>query len=116
MPSTTAHGAQGAGFAGDPGFPPHYGIATCLGVLGPEEPLAGEGAVPPSLGLLRPELREALGDQSASALRPGVRAAQACPACSVQVASMKMFQVQFHTGFVPRNATSVKFAKYVGVT
>ncbi|XP_053778598.1 cyclin-G-associated kinase isoform X2 [Desmodus rotundus] len=29
-----------------------------------------------------------------------------------KVASMKMFQVQFHTGFVPRNATSVKFAKY----
>lgn len=28
---------------------------------------------------------------------------------------MKMFQVQFHTGFVPRNATTVKFAKYVGV-
>uniref|UniRef100_A0AAV2MN89 C2 tensin-type domain-containing protein n=1 Tax=Knipowitschia caucasica TaxID=637954 RepID=A0AAV2MN89_KNICA len=25
---------------------------------------------------------------------------------------MKMFQVQFHTGFVPRNATTVKFAKY----
>lgn len=34
----------------------------------------------------------------------------------LQVASMKMFQVQFHTGFVPRNATTVKFAKYVGVT
>lgn len=32
------------------------------------------------------------------------------------MASMKMFQVQFHTGFVPRNATTVKFAKYVGVT
>lgn len=30
-----------------------------------------------------------------------------------QMASMKMFQVQFHTGFVPRNATNVKFAKYV---
>lgn len=29
---------------------------------------------------------------------------------------MKMFQVQFHTGFVPRNATTVKFAKYVSVT
>lgn len=29
---------------------------------------------------------------------------------------MKMFQVQFHTGFVPRNATTVKFAKYVDVT
>ncbi|XP_034861406.1 cyclin-G-associated kinase isoform X1 [Mirounga leonina] len=29
-----------------------------------------------------------------------------------KVASMKMFQVQFHTGFVPRNATTVKFAKY----
>ena len=26
---------------------------------------------------------------------------------------MKMFQIQFHTGFVPRNATTVKFAKYV---
>lgn len=25
---------------------------------------------------------------------------------------MKMFQIQFHTGFVPRNATTVKFAKY----
>lgn len=35
---------------------------------------------------------------------------------SLQVASMKMFQIQFHTGFVPRNATTVKFAKYVGVT
>lgn len=31
----------------------------------------------------------------------------------LQVASMKMFQVQFHTGFVPRNAATVKFAKYV---
>lgn len=30
-----------------------------------------------------------------------------------QMASMKMFQIQFHTGFVPRNATTVKFAKYV---
>ncbi|XP_031295099.2 cyclin-G-associated kinase isoform X2 [Camelus dromedarius] len=29
-----------------------------------------------------------------------------------KVASMKMFQIQFHTGFVPRNATTVKFAKY----
>uniref|UniRef100_A0A8C8WTT6 Cyclin G associated kinase n=1 Tax=Panthera leo TaxID=9689 RepID=A0A8C8WTT6_PANLE len=29
-----------------------------------------------------------------------------------KVASMKMFQVQFHTGFVPRNAATVKFAKY----
>lgn len=29
-----------------------------------------------------------------------------------KMASMKMFQVQFHTGFVPRNATTVKFAKY----
>ncbi|KAJ8263481.1 hypothetical protein COCON_G00159380 [Conger conger] len=29
-----------------------------------------------------------------------------------KMASMKMFQIQFHTGFVPRNATSVKFAKY----
>lgn len=29
------------------------------------------------------------------------------------MASMKMFQIQFHTGFVPRNATTVKFAKYV---
>ncbi|XP_053530582.1 cyclin-G-associated kinase isoform X2 [Ictalurus punctatus] len=29
-----------------------------------------------------------------------------------KVASMKMFQFQFHTGFVPRNATTVKFAKY----
>lgn len=28
---------------------------------------------------------------------------------------MKMFQIQFHTGFVPRNATTVKFAKYVSV-
>lgn len=28
-----------------------------------------------------------------------------------QMASMKMFQIQFHTGFVPRNATTVKFAK-----
>lgn len=34
---------------------------------------------------------------------------------SLQMASMKMFQVQFHTGFVPRNATTVKFAKCVGV-
>lgn len=33
--------------------------------------------------------------------------------CSQQMASMKMFQIQFHTGFVPRNATTVKFAKYV---
>lgn len=34
--------------------------------------------------------------------------------CDVfQMASMKMFQIQFHTGFVPRNATTVKFAKYV---
>ena len=30
------------------------------------------------------------------------------------MASMKMFQIQFHTGFVPRNAATVKFAKYVG--
>lgn len=29
-----------------------------------------------------------------------------------KMASMKMFQVQFHTGFVPRNATTVRFAKY----
>uniref|UniRef100_A0A3P8VJA0 Cyclin-G-associated kinase n=2 Tax=Cynoglossus semilaevis TaxID=244447 RepID=A0A3P8VJA0_CYNSE len=29
-----------------------------------------------------------------------------------KMASMKMFQIQFHTGFVPRNATNVKFAKY----
>ncbi|XP_030592919.1 cyclin-G-associated kinase-like isoform X1 [Archocentrus centrarchus] len=29
-----------------------------------------------------------------------------------KMASMKMFQFQFHTGFVPRNATTVKFAKY----
>ncbi|KAJ8380321.1 hypothetical protein SKAU_G00010990 [Synaphobranchus kaupii] len=29
-----------------------------------------------------------------------------------KMASMKMFQIQFHTGFVPRNASSVKFAKY----
>lgn len=29
-----------------------------------------------------------------------------------QMASMKMFQIQFHTGFVPRNATTVKFAKF----
>ncbi|KAK7934370.1 hypothetical protein WMY93_005266 [Mugilogobius chulae] len=29
-----------------------------------------------------------------------------------KMASMKMFQIQFHTGFVPRNATIVKFAKY----
>uniref|UniRef100_A0A4W6EM94 Cyclin-G-associated kinase n=1 Tax=Lates calcarifer TaxID=8187 RepID=A0A4W6EM94_LATCA len=29
-----------------------------------------------------------------------------------KMASMKMFQIQFHTGFVPRNATTVKFAKY----
>lgn len=28
------------------------------------------------------------------------------------MASMKMFQIQFHTGFVPRNATTVKFAKF----
>lgn len=32
------------------------------------------------------------------------------------MASMKMFQIQFHTGFVPRNAATVKFAKYVGAT
>lgn len=37
-------------------------------------------------------------------------------AFSLQMASMKMFQIQFHTGFVPRNAATVKFAKYVGVT
>ncbi|KAM7017607.1 cyclin-G-associated kinase [Tautogolabrus adspersus] len=29
-----------------------------------------------------------------------------------KMASMKMFQIQFHTGFVPRNATTVKFSKY----
>lgn len=29
------------------------------------------------------------------------------------MASMKMFQIQFHTGFVPRNATTVTFAKSV---
>ncbi|XP_034452364.1 cyclin-G-associated kinase isoform X2 [Hippoglossus hippoglossus] len=29
-----------------------------------------------------------------------------------KMASMKMFQIQFHTGFVPRNATNVKFNKY----
>ncbi|XP_062873538.1 cyclin-G-associated kinase isoform X2 [Trichomycterus rosablanca] len=29
-----------------------------------------------------------------------------------KMASMKVFQIQFHTGFVPRNATTVKFAKY----
>ncbi|KAK6312720.1 hypothetical protein J4Q44_G00160670 [Coregonus suidteri] len=29
-----------------------------------------------------------------------------------KMASMKMFQIQFHTGFVPQNATAVKFAKY----
>ncbi|XP_060696107.1 cyclin-G-associated kinase isoform X1 [Hemiscyllium ocellatum] len=29
-----------------------------------------------------------------------------------KMTSMKMFQIQFHTGFVPRNATLVKFAKY----
>ncbi|XP_072475847.1 cyclin-G-associated kinase isoform X4 [Notamacropus eugenii] len=29
-----------------------------------------------------------------------------------KMASMKMFQIQCHTGFVPRNATTVKFAKY----
>lgn len=29
-----------------------------------------------------------------------------------KMASMKMFQIQFHTGFIPRNATTVKFAKY----
>ncbi|KAM7415819.1 hypothetical protein PAMA_018060 [Pampus argenteus] len=29
-----------------------------------------------------------------------------------KMASMKMFQIQFNTGFVPRNATTVKFAKY----
>ncbi|XP_062827613.1 cyclin-G-associated kinase isoform X3 [Anolis carolinensis] len=29
-----------------------------------------------------------------------------------KMASMKMFQIQFHTGFVPRNATTVKFATY----
>ncbi|KAK5870870.1 hypothetical protein PBY51_003780 [Eleginops maclovinus] len=29
-----------------------------------------------------------------------------------KMASMKMFQIQFHTGFVPRNATTVKFNKY----
>ncbi|XP_072290222.1 cyclin-G-associated kinase isoform X2 [Eucyclogobius newberryi] len=29
-----------------------------------------------------------------------------------KMASMKMFQIQFHSGFVPRNATTVKFAKY----
>ncbi|XP_043576828.1 cyclin-G-associated kinase [Chiloscyllium plagiosum] len=29
-----------------------------------------------------------------------------------KMTSMKMFQIQFHTGFVPRNAALVKFAKY----
>ncbi|KAI7813078.1 cyclin-G-associated kinase [Triplophysa rosa] len=29
-----------------------------------------------------------------------------------KMASMKMFQIQFHSGFVPRNASTVKFAKY----
>ncbi|NXK00394.1 GAK kinase, partial [Corythaixoides concolor] len=29
-----------------------------------------------------------------------------------KMTSMKMFQIQFHTGFVPQNATTVKFAKY----
>ncbi|XP_051535546.1 cyclin-G-associated kinase-like isoform X1 [Myxocyprinus asiaticus] len=29
-----------------------------------------------------------------------------------KMASMKMFQIQFHTGFVPKNASTVKFAKY----
>ncbi|KAM4049376.1 cyclin-G-associated kinase isoform 2-T2 [Anomaloglossus baeobatrachus] len=29
-----------------------------------------------------------------------------------KMTSMKMFQIQFHTGFVPRNASTVKFAKY----
>ncbi|XP_036777287.1 cyclin-G-associated kinase isoform X3 [Manis pentadactyla] len=29
-----------------------------------------------------------------------------------KMAAMKMFQVQFHTGFVPRNAATVRFAKY----
>ncbi|XP_075720764.1 cyclin-G-associated kinase isoform X2 [Rhinoderma darwinii] len=29
-----------------------------------------------------------------------------------KMTSMKMFQIQFHTGFVPRNATTVKFTKY----
>uniref|UniRef100_A0A673HXV7 Cyclin-G-associated kinase n=1 Tax=Sinocyclocheilus rhinocerous TaxID=307959 RepID=A0A673HXV7_9TELE len=29
-----------------------------------------------------------------------------------KMASMKVFQIQFHTGFVPRNASTVKFAKY----
>ncbi|XP_077456668.1 cyclin-G-associated kinase [Stigmatopora argus] len=29
-----------------------------------------------------------------------------------KMASMKMFQIQFNTGFIPRNATTVKFAKY----
>ncbi|XP_063770345.1 cyclin-G-associated kinase isoform X2 [Pseudophryne corroboree] len=29
-----------------------------------------------------------------------------------KMTSMKMFQIQFHTGFVPRNATTVKFSKY----
>lgn len=33
--------------------------------------------------------------------------------CHFQMASMKMFQIQFHSGFVPRNATTVKFAKFV---
>uniref|UniRef100_A0A8C4NBY7 Cyclin G associated kinase n=1 Tax=Eptatretus burgeri TaxID=7764 RepID=A0A8C4NBY7_EPTBU len=26
--------------------------------------------------------------------------------------SMKVFQIQFHTGFIPRNATSIRFSKY----
>uniref|UniRef100_A0A671LYC0 Cyclin-G-associated kinase-like n=1 Tax=Sinocyclocheilus anshuiensis TaxID=1608454 RepID=A0A671LYC0_9TELE len=29
-----------------------------------------------------------------------------------KMASMKVFQIQFHTGFVPRNASTVRFAKY----
>ncbi|XP_078471273.1 cyclin-G-associated kinase-like isoform X2 [Lampetra fluviatilis] len=29
-----------------------------------------------------------------------------------KMTSMKVFQIQFHTGFIPRNATSIKFSKY----
>uniref|UniRef100_S4RWF4 DnaJ (Hsp40) homolog, subfamily C, member 6 n=1 Tax=Petromyzon marinus TaxID=7757 RepID=S4RWF4_PETMA len=40
-----------------------------------------------------------------------VRASKTCVGTR-DMTSMKVFQIQFHTGFIPRNATSIKFSKY----